>query len=626
MFHRVSYAYSDPLVARRECNHNSKQKFRHTPLHPREIRLMRLHPGRDGEVLHCSLFKTDIDAPAPYEAVSYVWGNPASTQDILLSHEVDTGHFSEPCHSSVGYNLYSALRRFRMPSAPVFLWADALCIDQHNVKEKEMQVPLMGEIYAKAERTLIWLGDDSRLVESTLCELRSAVRSDTLDLVRFSGDLCKILEAGFTELCSMPWWSRVWVQQELILARHAVFFAGGSSIGFRDLFVGFDCIESALKSTYRPLLSEGLDAQRRVALTLEFANTAATASRKGIFREHSKTLEELASFAVGLSCSDPRDRVFGLLGMVRKGGNGQPNVSEELCVDYKLTVREVYEVATRYMVAESRSLDIVLRQWVPKTDLKLPSWIQQYGSPYSSYGVSLAGSKSEYSASGHLPPKVAFMAKEWVDEAGRFAALVAEGIEVGMITNVSTRMADGLVSRDCLEMCGMVFDEEGGVSQTKSDWENTWRTLVADRDGRGSDLRFTTYGFSTEFYCLADDIKRLRGLDTDEMLTVALPTNIEEFLRRVYAVTKNRRVFHSAVNVYGKVLLGLAPRAARPGDTIALLFGMSVLVILRPETSAGKEYLKIVGEAYIHGRMEGEIILDLDDENMKKATRKFRLV
>jgi hypothetical protein len=42
-----------------------------------------------------------------------------------------------------------------------FLWADAICIDQGNVEERCFQVTLMGEIYSRAERVVLWLGPEA---------------------------------------------------------------------------------------------------------------------------------------------------------------------------------------------------------------------------------------------------------------------------------------------------------------------------------------------------------------------------------------------------------------------------------------------------------------------------------
>jgi hypothetical protein len=42
------------------------------------------------------------------------------------------------------------------------MWVDQLCINQDDLVEKSAQVSLMGEIYQKAKRFLVWLGNQSK--------------------------------------------------------------------------------------------------------------------------------------------------------------------------------------------------------------------------------------------------------------------------------------------------------------------------------------------------------------------------------------------------------------------------------------------------------------------------------
>ncbi|KAK8005975.1 hypothetical protein PG991_012272, partial [Apiospora marii] len=42
-----------------------------------------------------------------------------------------------------------------------YFWIDALCIDQANDREKGHQVGQMKDVYEKAERVIIWLGNGS---------------------------------------------------------------------------------------------------------------------------------------------------------------------------------------------------------------------------------------------------------------------------------------------------------------------------------------------------------------------------------------------------------------------------------------------------------------------------------
>ncbi|KAF2691459.1 heterokaryon incompatibility, partial [Lentithecium fluviatile CBS 122367] len=89
-----------------------------------------------------------------YVALSYVWGDATITP----------GTVSIDDHALlVTENLHAALRRLRWHAyskdqAPLLIWADALCINQTDQKEKERQIPLMGKIYSKCEYTAVWLG------------------------------------------------------------------------------------------------------------------------------------------------------------------------------------------------------------------------------------------------------------------------------------------------------------------------------------------------------------------------------------------------------------------------------------------------------------------------------------
>jgi hypothetical protein len=87
-----------------------------------------------------------------YEALSYEWGDPAQRRhDIYINEE----------QVSIRENLWLALRRVTQPN--VFLWVDALCINQDDVVERAQQLAVMGDIFAGAERVRVWLGEDTQV-------------------------------------------------------------------------------------------------------------------------------------------------------------------------------------------------------------------------------------------------------------------------------------------------------------------------------------------------------------------------------------------------------------------------------------------------------------------------------
>jgi Heterokaryon incompatibility protein (HET) len=127
------------------------QSFRYDAIPtPGMIRVFDLNSGKGDEPLSCNLRTVRTDEAPPYEAISYVWSDPARTAKLMCSGK----------EMFITWNLSDGLRRFRRTSDTRLLWADAICIDQSNVHERGAQVAMMGLIYHDAIRVLVWLGPD----------------------------------------------------------------------------------------------------------------------------------------------------------------------------------------------------------------------------------------------------------------------------------------------------------------------------------------------------------------------------------------------------------------------------------------------------------------------------------
>jgi len=64
-----------------------------------------------------------------------------------------------------------------------------------------------------------------------------------------------------------------------------------------------------------------------------------------------------------------------------------------------------------------------------------------------------------------------------------------------------------------------------------------------------------------------------------------------------------------------KGYIGLAPAKTEPGDRIAVLFGGRVPYILRqnqPDNSTEPTTWTFIGDSYVHGIMDGEVIQKLE--------------
>jgi hypothetical protein len=143
---------AEPLYTRLSQTSQTMTDFQHEPLRESQsIRTLKLFPAKDPQEplrreLKEILFQNG--SKFRYEAVSYAWGAPSVDNFIV-------------CHGKklpITENCEAALKRLRKPSKTRTLWVDSICIDQASKAERSDQVKLMGSIYRRATRVLVWLG------------------------------------------------------------------------------------------------------------------------------------------------------------------------------------------------------------------------------------------------------------------------------------------------------------------------------------------------------------------------------------------------------------------------------------------------------------------------------------
>jgi hypothetical protein len=145
----------------------------------KEIRLLALEPGEWSETISGTLSSFSLDNAPSYDALSYVWGNPAFTRNILLDG------YAFP----VTINLESALRYLRHPRRssrePRVVWIDAICIDQQNLEERSSQILLMRQVFQSAKMVLVWLGEATNQSRDAFQLIQKASLGIDKDLERY---------------------------------------------------------------------------------------------------------------------------------------------------------------------------------------------------------------------------------------------------------------------------------------------------------------------------------------------------------------------------------------------------------------------------------------------------------
>lgn len=213
----------------------------------RSVRLLHLHPGHDDELLSCSLQVYDDYATVPqYHALSYCWGDPNLRADLVCNGRMH----------AVPSSLYAALCQLRTKQC-LKVWADAICIDQDNVPERNQQVSIMANIYGHASSVFIWIPPEGVRPGEVIPMIRALAGrihetcggEDSLDrwlrLVPFDDDKGSWLSNAYAisptdfpvaawrslwQFYQAPWFFRVWVIQEVRQGPDVSLLCGSSEI------------------------------------------------------------------------------------------------------------------------------------------------------------------------------------------------------------------------------------------------------------------------------------------------------------------------------------------------------------------------------------------------------------
>ncbi|KAB8072603.1 heterokaryon incompatibility protein-domain-containing protein [Aspergillus leporis] len=180
----------------------------------------------------------NVSTGIAYEAISYVWGNSENIRQINC----------QGYSFNVTASLFQALRQVRQPSEPRRIWADAICINQLDLEEKALQVNMMGEIYSHAQQVIVSFGDDGKNGEAAkvafqVIEDYNHIAAKYMSEERIISKEWWQPDGGYGTITferlqhvlpifEQSWFGRVWVLQEIGLAKKALLAYGTLAIGF----------------------------------------------------------------------------------------------------------------------------------------------------------------------------------------------------------------------------------------------------------------------------------------------------------------------------------------------------------------------------------------------------------
>ncbi|KAF8855643.1 HET-domain-containing protein, partial [Acephala macrosclerotiorum] len=291
--------------------------FQYQPLTEHDsFRLILLQPASSkSQDLHCTLEYTTIahcdrEIIDHYTALSYIWGDPTKQGRILI----------DGTSVVITESLDAALRDLRDEKRVLRIWADALCINQQDLEERGTQVKLMGHIYSTAHHTVIHLGS-AEANEKLLTTIPSNT-SGTLTNFVSSDDLIKTAE---NTLLKLPWFSRVWIFQELLLSS--------------DPWVQCGAIRARWNQLCRVLLQKTQGRSKQLQVLADM-NSARTVHKQRLFRH--------LIVRRGLGATDPRDMIFAHFGIAAD----VEALGAYVQVSYEDSCAKIYNDTARYLLDE----------------------------------------------------------------------------------------------------------------------------------------------------------------------------------------------------------------------------------------------------------------------------------
>lgn len=381
----------------------------------REFRLVRIAPGKQDAPVGLTLEHFSLDHLPSYAALSYVWGEEKFV-DVRVNGTT----------TSIRENLREALLQIRSSNMgfSTSLWIDAICINQNDDAERSWQVNEMRTIFSQASLVYSWLGpaaDGSDAVIELLYSVGRQVLEAGYDKTQLTGlkhkawwthkrrwrkhdvfvspspwvldqrsqdyaFLLKLWQSpelrsdqaskALAPLLHREYFCRVWIIQELALAKRGVILCGNSSLPLETFDAGLVGIDlcMASESLVRNLSYED---KSWFSYSGTYFYLKPFEVRRAISSGSPPRMGEILQVYYSAPgrplymASDPRDVVFGLLGCAAD------TATLNIQADYTQTVAQVYAKLTKALLNHCPDYPLGYCLF-PKDIAGLPSWVPDW--------------------------------------------------------------------------------------------------------------------------------------------------------------------------------------------------------------------------------------------------------
>ncbi|KAL5316399.1 hypothetical protein ACEPPN_015444 [Leptodophora sp. 'Broadleaf-Isolate-01'] len=539
-----------------------QQEYNYRPLVPGNIRLVTIAPGSwEDDVYFTIEQQSPSDVANHYDCLSYTWGDPVDLRRIYCQTSYTCLNVTTSCQL--------AMRRLRLLLRPRRVWIDAVCINQHDLSERAQQVSIMGEIYKRARAVVIYLGEEADRSSDAMNYLNEI----RLQKASWSTPLAPNLMSALAALIARPWFSRIWVLQELFNAASATIVCGSCEAPWAALDI---------YKWWHILGRRDIDRWPFVT----------TIKDRSVY--YSTDLLGLLLGSRYCGATDARDKLFALLPMIRDAHmvgippdytTSKPNL-------YLQVALHLARHGLQFLAVVSHNPDSLAAEavpsWVPEWDFDdgcVPIW--------PSTGKAIP-STPQLTASGDILHKPGEIQEQTNYKAGGPGPVIPEVIR-GVKSILKVR---GIRIGEISHLSPVMFTTVEDLALSKGDFFLTWTSLRRKYKGAA------VWETSRSPHPIHHSIDAVMGHPMWKSTTTQYNRTWQH---DVVGVTNGRRIF-----VADRDRMGMVPALAQVGDVLFIFLGCPVPIVLRLNKNEGG--FKFVGPCYVNRLMMDNAIDILREE------------
>jgi len=484
------------------------------------------------------------------------------------------------------------VRFLRYPGQTRTLWIDAICLNQSDNDELNKQVPRMHDIYRLAWMSTLWLGTEdasSTLALRTFRYLGNQIVAEADTGLLFSAPGAEEkdwydpdFELPYTPetwdsiqtLLQRPWFHRLWVVQEI--RPTAVVQCGYERVPVAPFTEAVYCLYS--KATVPDGLRERLE-----QATGTMARLPALCFTRLLYRA--------ATFK---ACTDPRDKIYGLLGLAPhkvaasiKVEYDDNNTGADV---YAMTVLNHADISQRlehfHNCSNNGQVTADAPTWVPDWASDIP------GETYVPAQFAATSSRAHYTVTNaeNTQPR----------NKARPEILRVRGVRCAEVSQVSTPLPAWLDRREAIRRVREWQPDDLDATYRPTN-ESMRKAYALTLNCSITKEREPDWILSSTNAWIDQDFgdQALFGQSVTELPRSAIRSDVSDAVQCCAD-----RLFFRTKEGY----IGLAPSDTRVGDIIAILLGCSTPLALRP-SSREPDHYTVVGECFVYGVQDGNMLL-----------------